>query len=60
MSLVFEFEQGLRLIGPSKQKVRFDQPDEKMLYFDLEVLSDIGVQTVEVVAKEIVKKRVRK
>lgn len=51
VTVSLKLSKGLRLIGPSKQKIRFAQPDEKMLYFDLEVLSDIGMQTVEILAK---------
>ncbi|MGB2272862.1 MAG: alpha-2-macroglobulin family protein [Flavicella sp.] len=51
VTVFLKLSKGLRVIGPSKQKIRFAQPDEKMLYFEIEVLPDVGMQTVEVLAK---------
>lgn len=42
--------KGLKVVGPSVQKVSFAQPDEKMAYFNLEVGGATGIGKVEVIA----------
>ena len=42
---------GIEIIGQYKKIVRFDAPDEKMVYFDLEVLKGQGVENIQVIAK---------
>jgi len=41
---------GLRIIGSAVQTVAFTQPDEKMVYFNLEVGSATGIGKVQVIA----------
>jgi len=40
----------VRLLSESKQNVSFSSPDEKMVYFDLEVGNALGIGKVEVIA----------
>lgn len=39
----------VRLTSPSKQNVSFSSPDEKMVYFDLEVGNVLGIGKIEVI-----------
>lgn len=41
---------GIKIIGGNTKTVTFAQPEEKMLYFDLEVGGTVGIGKVEVVA----------
>ncbi|QTD39163.1 hypothetical protein JL193_07975 [Polaribacter batillariae] len=41
---------GISVIGNSKKTLNFNKPDEKMLYFELDVLKENGVNTVEIIA----------
>ena len=40
---------GIEVIGNKTQNLNFEKPDEKMVYFELDVLEGRGVNTVEVV-----------
>ena len=40
----------VRLLSPLKQNVSFSSPDEKMVYFDLEVGNILGIGKIEVIA----------
>ncbi|CAM3742557.1 MG2 domain-containing protein [Flavobacterium gelidilacus] len=40
----------IRVVSASKQNVSFSSPDEKMVYFDLEVGSILGIGKIEVIA----------
>jgi len=40
----------VRLLSASKQNVSFSSPDEKMVYFDLEVGNVLGIGKIEVIA----------
>ena len=42
---------GIEIIGQYKKIVRFESPDEKMVYFDLEVKEGQGVEHIQVIAK---------
>tara|TARA_B100000809_G_scaffold179903_1_gene177524 strand:- start:9679 stop:15216 length:5538 start_codon:yes stop_codon:yes gene_type:complete len=42
---------GIEIIGQYKKRIRFDSPDEKMVYFNLEVKEGQGVQKIHVIAK---------
>jgi hypothetical protein len=42
--------QALAVIGNKTQTVTFDEPDEKMLYFDLEVGTLLGLAKIEITA----------
>ncbi|QNL49629.1 hypothetical protein H8S90_23400 [Olivibacter sp. SDN3] len=41
---------GIKVAGSTSQSVSFTQPDEKMLYFDLEIGNNTGVGKIEVLA----------
>ncbi|WP_271768796.1 alpha-2-macroglobulin family protein [Aquimarina algiphila] len=42
--------KGFKVIGETQQKLSFPQPDEKMAYFDIEVLEGASITDIEVVA----------
>ena len=42
--------KGISVVGNATQKINFDKPDEKMVYFELDVLKANGINTVEVIA----------
>ncbi|WP_108808030.1 alpha-2-macroglobulin family protein [Aquimarina spinulae] len=42
--------KGFTVIGEAQQKLSFPQPDEKMAYFDIEVLEGASLTDIEVVA----------
>ncbi len=42
--------KGFRVIGETKQSLSFPEPDEKMAYFDIEVLEGASITDIEVVA----------
>ncbi|EZH71826.1 membrane protein [Aquimarina atlantica] len=42
--------KGFTVIGETQQKLSFPQPDEKMAYFDIEVLEGASLTDIEVVA----------
>ncbi|WP_024769956.1 alpha-2-macroglobulin family protein [Aquimarina macrocephali] len=42
--------KGFTVIGETQQKLSFPQPDEKMVYFDIEVLEGASITDIEVVA----------
>ncbi|WP_373943386.1 alpha-2-macroglobulin [Polaribacter sejongensis] len=41
---------GIAVIGNKTQKLNFEKPDEKMLYFEMDVLKANGINTVEIIA----------
>ncbi|WP_166386786.1 alpha-2-macroglobulin family protein [Polaribacter sp. 11A2H] len=41
---------GIAVIGHKTQKLNFEKPDEKMVYFELDVLKANGINTVEIIA----------
>jgi uncharacterized protein YfaS (alpha-2-macroglobulin family) len=50
VTLQVKTNNGFRIIGPAKQNVSFERPDEKVVYFDLEVNDLIGLGKVTVTA----------
>ncbi len=50
VSLQLKLQNGISVIGNSTQSLTFDRPDEKMVYFDLDVSQAKGIQTIEVIA----------
>ncbi len=42
--------KGIQVVGASSQNLTFDKPDEKMLYFDLDVSQAKGINTIEVIS----------
>ncbi len=51
VSLSLKLSDGIKVVGDSKQRLKFDNPDEKMGYFKLDVSKGRGFETVEVIAK---------
>ncbi len=41
---------GIQVIGNKTQNINFEKPDEKMVYFEFDVLKANGINTVEVIA----------
>ncbi|PQJ68607.1 alpha-2-macroglobulin family protein [Polaribacter butkevichii] len=41
---------GISVIGNKTQNINFEKPDEKMVYFELDVLKANGINTVEIIA----------
>ena len=41
---------GIQVIGNATQNINFEKPDEKMLYFELDVVKANGFNTVEIIA----------
>jgi uncharacterized protein YfaS (alpha-2-macroglobulin family) len=41
---------GIKIIGNKTQTINFDKPDEKMVYFELDVLKANGINSVEIIA----------
>ncbi|MCI2229866.1 MG2 domain-containing protein [Polaribacter sp. MSW13] len=41
---------GITVIGSKTQKLNFEKPDEKMVYFKMDVLKANGINTVEIIA----------
>jgi len=41
---------GISVVGSKTQNINFEKPDEKMVYFELDVLKANGINTVEIIA----------
>ncbi|WP_158839434.1 alpha-2-macroglobulin family protein [Polaribacter sp. L3A8] len=41
---------GIAVIGNKTQNINFEKPDEKMVYFEMDVLKANGINTVEIIA----------
>lgn len=50
VSLKLKLSGGIKIIGNKTQTLNFAKPDEKMVYFELDVSEANGVNTVEVIA----------
>ncbi|QHI37658.1 putative lipoprotein YfhM [Kordia antarctica] len=50
VSLQLKLQDGISVIGSANQTLTFDKPDEKMVYFDLDVSEAKGIRTIEVIA----------
>ncbi len=50
VTLQVKTNNGIRIVGASKQMVNFSRPDEKVVYFDLEVKDITGIGKVTVTA----------
>ncbi|KAB8155670.1 hypothetical protein EZY14_000235 [Kordia sp. TARA_039_SRF] len=50
VSLSLKLQNGISVLGSNTKSINFSKPDEKMVYFDLEVGEVKGIQTIEVVA----------
>ena len=51
VTVSLKFKKGFKIIGAKTQKIHFANPDEKMVYFDLETADFTGVSSIEVLAK---------
>ena len=43
--------KGITVVGSKTKTVNFEKPDEKMVYFELDVQQENGINTIEVIAK---------
>ncbi len=50
VNIILKPNKGFKVIGSTQQSLSFSQPDEKMVYFDIEVLEGASVTDIEVVA----------
>ena len=50
VSVQIKTNNGVRVIGASTQNLTFTQPDEKMVYFNLEVGNATGIGKVQIIA----------
>jgi len=50
VSLELKLQNGISVIGSKTKSISFSKPDEKMVYFDLDVSEIKGIQTIEVLA----------
>ena len=50
VSVIIKTSEGITVLGKKMKTVNFEKPDEKMLYFELDVLKANGTNTVEVIA----------
>ncbi|WP_288956186.1 MG2 domain-containing protein, partial [uncultured Polaribacter sp.] len=50
VSIQVKTSTGINVTGKKTQQLSFEKPDEKMVYFELEVLKANGINTVEVIA----------
>jgi len=49
-TISLKLSQGISIIGQKTQSLSFDRPDEKMVYFELDVSEAQGIGTIEVFA----------
>ena len=50
VSVQIKTNNAIRVISPLKQNLTFNSPDEKMVYFDLEVGNVLGIGKIEIIA----------
>ncbi len=50
VSIQVKTSDGINVLGNKTQQLSFEKPDEKMVYFELDVLKANGINTVEVIA----------
>lgn len=50
VTIQVETSNGIAVIGNKTQNINFEKPDEKMVYFELDVLESKGMHTVAIVA----------
>jgi uncharacterized protein YfaS (alpha-2-macroglobulin family) len=49
-TISLKLSKGIKIVGPKTQSVSFAKPDEKMVYFELDVSEAEGIGTIEVLA----------
>ncbi len=50
-AISLKLSNGIKIVGTKTQQIHFDRPDEKMVYFELDVSQAKGINTIEIVAK---------
>ncbi len=50
VTVTLKFKKGFKIVGSKTQKLHFSNPDEKMIYFNLEASNFTGVSEIEVLA----------
>jgi uncharacterized protein YfaS (alpha-2-macroglobulin family) len=50
-SISLRLSKGIKVIGDKTKQIHFSQPDEKMVYFNLDVSEAKGIGKIEVIAK---------
>ncbi|WP_439127846.1 alpha-2-macroglobulin family protein [Polaribacter sp.] len=50
VQITVKTSNGIQIKGNQTQTLNFDKPDEKMVYFELDVLKANGINTIEVIA----------
>ncbi|WP_420571048.1 alpha-2-macroglobulin family protein [Kordia sp.] len=50
VSLELKLQNGISVVGSNTKSLTFSKPDEKMVFFDLNVGETKGIQTIEVIA----------
>jgi len=50
-TISLKLSKGIKIIGKRTQHLSFDKPDEKMVYFDLDVSEAKGIGKIEVIAQ---------
>jgi uncharacterized protein YfaS (alpha-2-macroglobulin family) len=50
-TISLKLSDGIKVIGSKTQQLQFENPDEKMVYFDLDVSGAKGIGKIEVIAK---------
>lgn len=51
VTLELKLSDGIRVLGASSKQISFSEPDEKMLFFELDVTQAKGIQTIQIIAK---------
>jgi uncharacterized protein YfaS (alpha-2-macroglobulin family) len=51
VNVSLKLSDGITIIGKQKQQISFDKPDEKMVYFELDVKDAQGINTIEVLVE---------
>ena len=51
VAINLKLSEGIKIIGEKTQQLKFNTPDEKMVYFELDVSEAKGIGTVEVIAE---------
>ncbi len=51
VNISLKLSNGITSVGAKQQAINFERPDEKMVYFELDVSKAKGVNTIEVIAK---------
>lgn len=50
-TISLKLSNGIKIVGKKTQRLQFNKPDEKMVYFELDVTEAKGINTIEVIAE---------